>query len=139
MRKMILGSLVAATLGGASIPAMARTSVDFYVNIGPPPAYREYVPAVRPGFVWVPGFWDWHRGRHHWVAGHWVRARSGYYYAPTRWYERGGRYYLDRGGWRRGPRGDRDRDGIPNRFDRDRDGDGVPNRWDSRPNQARWR
>ena len=120
MRKWILGSLVAAALGATAIPAAARTNVDFFVNIGPPPVYREVVPAYRPGFVWVPGFWDWRYGRYHWVAGHFVRHRPGYYYDPVRWHYRGGRYYRS-GGWR------------------DRDGDGVPNRWDRAPHNPYWR
>ena len=37
MRKLIVGSLVAAALGSVAIPAAARTNVDFYVNFGPPP------------------------------------------------------------------------------------------------------
>ena len=112
MRKLIVGSLLAAALGGIALPAAARTNVDFFVNIAPPPVYREYVPAPRVGFVWAPGYWDWRHGRYYWVAGHWSRHRPGYYYEPVRWVHRGGRYYRA-GGWR-----DADRDGIPNRYDR---------------------
>ena len=100
MRKLILGSIVAAAVGSAALPAAARTNVDFYVNIAPPPVYAEAVPVPRAGFVWVPGYWDWRYNRHYWVAGHWVRARPGHYhYAPARWR-------------------DADRDGVPNRYDR---------------------
>ncbi len=113
MKKLILGSLVAAALGGLSIPAAARTNVDFYLNFGPPVAPYEVVPPPRVGYVWVPGFWDWRYSRHHWVRGHWVRARPGYYYEPARWIPRDGRYYYRRGGWR-----DYDHDGVPNRYDR---------------------
>ena len=113
MRKLIVGSLIAATLG-FTVPAAARTYVDFYVNVAPPPVRYEVVPATRPGHVWVPGFWDWRHERHHWVRGHWAHERPGYYYAPTRWEDYDGRYYRYRGGWRR----DRDGDGVPNRFDR---------------------
>ena len=112
MRKLILGSLVAATLAGISIPAAARSNVDFYVNVAPPAARYEVVPAPRRGYVWVPGFWDWRAHRYHWVAGHWIRHRPGYYYEPVRWVYRDGRYYRG-GGWR-----DSDRDGVPNRYDR---------------------
>jgi hypothetical protein len=100
MRKLILGSLVAAALGSFAVPAAARTNVDFFVNIGPPPVYYE------------PGFWDWRYGRYYWVGGHYVRHRHGYYYDPVRWHYRGGRYYRS-GGWR-----DADGDGVPNRYDR---------------------
>lgn len=101
MRKLILGSLVAATLAGISLPAAARANVDFYLNFGPPPPRYEVVPVPRAGFVWVPGYWDWRAHRHHWVKGRWVRYRPGYYYEPVRWVHRGGRYHRY-GGWRHG-------------------------------------
>jgi len=116
IRKAILGSVVAvATMGGMVLPAAARTSVDLYVNYGaPPPAYYEVTPAPRVGYTWVPGYWDWRGHRHHWVAGHWIRARPGYVYHAPRWYERDGRWHIAQGGWRYG---DADRDGVPNRYD----------------------
>jgi hypothetical protein len=115
MRKLIVGSLIAAALGTASIPAAARTEVDFFVNVPPPALRYEPVPAPRAGWVWVPGFWDWRQGRHFWVRGHYVRHRPGYYYEPARWVDEGGRYSYHRPGWRPG---DRDGDGVPNRYDR---------------------
>lgn len=111
MKKLILGSLIAAALA-VSLPATARTYIDVAVNVGPPALRHEYVPAPRVGLVWVPGYWDWRFQRYHWVGGHWLRHRPGYYYQPVRWVGYGGRYYRQ-GGWR-----DTDRDGVPNRFDR---------------------
>lgn len=111
MRKLIIGSLVAAAF--AAVPAAARSEVGFYVNVAPPVAPVEVVPAPRAGLVWVPGYWDWRGHRHHWVGGHWIRARPGYYYEPARWVHRGGRYYYSAAAWR-----DADRDGVPNRYDR---------------------
>lgn len=134
MRKPILGSLVAATLG-VSIPAAARTNVDLYLNFGPPPVRYEYVPAPRTGFIWVPGHWDWRGHRHVWIAGHWLRHRPGYYYRPALWVPHGGQWRFYRPQWRAG---DLDGDGVPNRYDRDRDGDGVPNRFDRAPDNPRW-
>jgi hypothetical protein len=112
--KLILGSLVAALVTGATLPAAARTNVDFYVNVAPPPLRYEIVPAPRVGLVWVPGYWNWRHGRHDWVPGRYVRHRPGYYYEPVRWVYRGDRYYYARPGWRH----DRDGDGRPDRFDR---------------------
>lgn len=100
MRKLILGSLVAATVGSVSLPAAARTHVDLYLNFGPPPVRYEYVPAPRVGMVWVPGHWAWRGHRHVWLAGHWVRHRPGYYYRPARWVDYGGRWQYGRAGWR---------------------------------------
>ena len=87
------------------------------MNVAPPPARYEVVPAPRVGFVWVPGYWDWRTNRHYWVRGHYVRERPGYYYHSA--------------GWRHG---DRDGDGVPNAYDRApnnpylREDDGVVSR-----------
>ncbi|HUQ27248.1 MAG TPA: YXWGXW repeat-containing protein [Usitatibacter sp.] len=114
MKKLILGSLVAATLAASALPALARS--DVYVSIGPPPPLRyEVVPAPRAGWVWAPGYWEWRHHRHVWVAGHWTRYRPGYVYAPARWVQRESRWYYSAPAWNRH---DRDGDGVPNRFDR---------------------
>ena len=126
MKKLIIGSLVVVALGSASLAANARTSVDFYVNVAPPVAPYEYVPAPRVGWVWVPGAWTWRYNRYHWAPGYWVRERPGYYYAPTRWVERGGRWHHHHGGWHHGGW-------------RDSDHDGVPDRYDAAPYDPRWR
>jgi hypothetical protein len=115
MQELALAGLVAATLGSISIPAVARTNVDLYLNVGPPPARYEYIPAPRYGFAWVPGYWDWRGHRHVWIAGHYVRHRPGYYFEPARWVEYDGRWRYSRPYWRPG---DRDGDGVPDRFDR---------------------
>lgn len=112
-RKLVLGSVVAAIIAGASLPSLARTHIDFHVNVAPPPPRYEAVPAPRVGYVWAPGYWDWRHNRHYWVAGHYTRHRPGHYYAPVRWVHRDGRYYYSRAAWRN----DRDGDGVPNRYD----------------------
>ena len=141
-RKLLLGALVTASVGVLPLPAAA--DVGLHVDVAPPAARHEVVPAHRAGYVWVPGFWNW-RGNHHvWSKGHWERERRGYFWHPNRWEERDGRWVLEKGRWdrerfvdnRRGF-GDRDRDGVPDRVDRDRDGDGVPNRFDKAPNNPR--
>ena len=113
IKKLILGSLIAATLGSFALPAAARTNV--YLSFAPPPVYYEPVPPPRVGWVWAPGYWDWRGYRHYWVAGHWVRSRAGYVYYAPRWYDSGGRWRLYRGGWRAY---DADGDGVPNYADR---------------------
>jgi YXWGXW repeat-containing protein len=100
IRKLLLAT--AATLSLAvALPAAARTNVDFYVNVAPPAPIVEVVPVARPGWVWIPGVWEWRRHRHVWLGGHWVRARRGYYYAPAAWVQHGDRWAYHRGGWRR--------------------------------------
>ena len=124
LKKLLIATLVAASLGGVCTYAPAATNI--YVQTAPPEPRSERVPAVRRGYVWAPGYWDWKGRRHVWVAGHWVRARQGYAYRPHAWVERDGRWYLERGRWVRGG-------------NRDRDGDGVPNRRDARPDDPRRR
>ena len=98
-RKLLLGSLVAATLGFSAAPAGARTDVGVYLDFGPPALPVEVVAAPRVGFVWVPGFWDWRYNRYHWVAGHHVRGHPGYHYVASRWVQHGSRWGFERGYW----------------------------------------
>ncbi len=151
IRKLLLATSVVAALGSISVPASAAV----YLQVAPPPARVEVVPAPRRGYTWAPGYWDWRGNRHAWVAGHWVRERPGYAYVAPAWVERDGRWYMERHGWerRRAERiarqnRDSDGDGVPDRHDaqpynpnvtlgsarRDNDGDGVPNRYDNFPN-----
>ena len=112
MRKLIIGSLLAASLGALALPAAARTEV--FINVAPPPLRYEPVPVHRVGYHWVPGYWD-HRGhRYVWVAGHYIRKRPGYFYTQPVWVESPRGYYVQHRGWRR----DADGDGVPNRYDR---------------------
>jgi len=115
MKKLVVASLVAATFAGAAFPAAARTNVDLIVNVAPPPARYEVVPAPHAGFAWVPGYWEWRHGRHFWVGGHYLRHRPGYVYEPARWIEHDGRWHYANPVWRVH---DRDGDGVPDRFDR---------------------
>ena len=75
---------------------------------------HEVVPAPRAGYVWAPGYWNWHSNRHVWAKGHWERERVGYYYHPHRWSQQQG-WYHQPGRWdRNAPMGDRDGDGVRN-------------------------
>ena len=140
-RKLLLAALAAGSITCA-VPAFA--AVDVFVDVAPPAARYEVVPAPRAGYVWQPGYWAYDHGHHAWHKGYWVKERRGYYWHPSRWEEREGRYHFVQGRWdreryaenrwNRGGHGDRDHDGVPNKFDRDKDGDGVPNRYDNAPN-----
>jgi hypothetical protein len=136
MKRLLVAALLASSSAVFSLPA----SAEIYVNIAPPAARYEVVPAPRAGYIWAPGYWDWRSNRHVWLKGHWERERHGMYWHPNRWTERDGRWSLEKGRWDRerfAGRGDSDRDGVPNRVDRDRDGDGVPNRVDRAPDNPR--
>lgn len=69
------------------------------VRIAPPPQRRETVPPHRPGYVWVPGYWEWRNARHSWVVGHWRPEHRGCHWKAHRWISRDGRWYLQPGGW----------------------------------------
>ncbi|MBI4190293.1 MAG: YXWGXW repeat-containing protein [Betaproteobacteria bacterium] len=49
-------------LGATAVPAEAQVNFSIGVEIGPPPARVEIIPAPRPGFVWAPGYWAWNGG-----------------------------------------------------------------------------
>jgi hypothetical protein len=113
MKKLIVASLVAATIGVAAMPAAART--DIIVNLAPPAPRYEVVPAPRSGYVWSNGNWQYDGRQHVWAAGEWQPVRQGYVYSQPRWVENNGRWAYQGSRW-------------------DRDGDGVPNRMDAAPN-----
>ncbi|CAG0953582.1 hypothetical protein BURK1_00331 [Burkholderiales bacterium] len=129
-RKTLVAALCAASIGGVALPMTSGAQVGIYLNMAPPAARYEAVPAPRRGYVWSPGYWNVRGSRHVWQRGHWERQRVGYYRSQPKWVQRDDRWQLERGRW---IRGDRDRDGIPNAVDRDRDGDGVPNVVDRAP------
>ena len=98
-RSILAAALFSAALIGSLPSASARTYVE--VEVAPPPARVEVVPAARRGYDWAPGYWGWDGRRHVWVKGHYVRARSGYHWVPHRWNEREGRYRMEEGHWER--------------------------------------
>lgn len=119
MRKPLLTALFVASMGCVSVPALARTNVDFFVNVGPPPVqYQyeyEYVPAPRYGYTWAPGYWDW-RGRNQvWITGSWTRNHPAYFYNQPQRVEWSNAWHSERGHWHHR---DSDHDGIPDRYDR---------------------
>ena len=113
MKKTLLATLFAASLGAVATPAAA--AVDVFVQVAPPAPRYEVVPAPRYGYTWTPGYWDYRGHKHHWVRGAWVRERRGYHYVQPAWVENGGRWTMRPGSW---ARGDRDGDGVPNGRDR---------------------
>lgn len=72
------------------------------VVAAPPPVRHEVVYArPAPGYVWVPGYWDWRAGRYVWIAGHWSRPPRGRQaWVQPRWERRGGNYIFIEGRWR---------------------------------------
>jgi hypothetical protein len=94
-------AMLCAAIGFAGLTAplasQARVFVD--IDVAPPAAQVEVVPAPRVGFVWAPGYWNWDGHRHVWVAGRWERDRPGHHWVPERWEERHGRWHFEEGRW----------------------------------------
>ena len=105
-RRSLLAGLLAAAVAAplATIAAPGEAEAQQWgpnPNRRPPPPRRERVPPPRRGYVWVPGHWDWRRGRYVWVSGGWMRARPGFRHRPPTWVWRNGRWVLVQGGWYR--------------------------------------
>ena len=114
-RRTLLTALYIAALGGLAVPATASAAVAVYLNVAPPPARYEAVPAPRAGYIWAPGYWNAKNNHHYWQAGHWERNRKGYHYNQPAWTQHNDRWQLESGRW---TKGDRDGDGVPNSIDR---------------------
>lgn len=95
---------VAATGSFHAAPAFAARAVvgvSVRLPLQAPPARRAERVEVRPGHVWIPGYWRWNHGAYVWAGGYWTRARVGYRYAPARWVACGRHWCLHRGRWLR--------------------------------------
>ena len=115
LKKTLFAALLVS--GSAAItllPTMseARVAGEISIQIAPPPLPYEVLPTPKRGYVWAPGYWNWHRHRHVWVPGKWVRERRGYAYHPHRWEQRGPNWIYRPGRW------DRDADGVSDHRDR---------------------
>jgi hypothetical protein len=115
LRKTLLLAICVGSLAAITAPLTASAEVGIFLNVAPPPARYEAVPAPRNGYVWSSGYWNARGDRHVWQPGHWERQRRGYYLAQPTWTQRDNRWQLERGRWNRG---DRDGDGVPNAMDR---------------------
>ena len=88
--------LSACVVSGPYYPG-GRAYVD--VAIAPPPDRVVIAPAVRPGYVWAPGYWRWDGGRHVWSPGYWMAERRGYHWVPDRWAHVDHGWHHERGHW----------------------------------------
>jgi YXWGXW repeat-containing protein len=90
---LLTTGLAAATLLGTSTSFAQPEVRDHRYNAGPrdapPPPRVENHEAVRAGFYWHAGQWDWANGSWQWTAGHWERVRNGKKWRPHRWERRG--------------------------------------------------
>ena len=58
----------AIAVGAAFAPAVSFAGIDVDIDIAPPALRAEVVPAPRPGYVWINGYWEWRGGKHEWVV-----------------------------------------------------------------------
>jgi hypothetical protein len=69
--------------------------------VAPPPPPPEPALEVRPGFVWVPGNYEWRDTRYVWVGGRWEPGRPAERWQPGRWERHGNHWVWHHGGWHR--------------------------------------
>jgi hypothetical protein len=81
----------------APTPGNARVYLD--VNVAPPDARVEVVPAARVGYAWAPGYYNYSGHRHVWVGGRYIRQRQGNHWVADRWEQHGDRWRHERGRW----------------------------------------
>ena len=100
-------AIAAVLLSSLAVPpsaSAARLDIGIRVNAPPPPIRHEVVVArPGPGYIWVPGYWDWvpARGSYAWVGGRWAHPpyRHAVWVGP-RWVNRGHDRFYIRGHWR---------------------------------------
>jgi len=76
---------------------------EIYVHEAPPPPREEVIVGVAPGpsYVWVGGYWTWHRSSWYWVQGRWAaRPHPSAVWVPGRWETRSRGHVWLGGRWR---------------------------------------
>jgi len=99
----LAGWVLCTTLvAGCVIVPDQRHLVDGVVLVAPPPPREELIgPPPEPGYVWLPGYWQWVGNRHQWVDGHWTAPRPGRQWVPHQWVRQGDGWRLNPGHWER--------------------------------------
>ncbi|BCP51850.1 hypothetical protein K32_04670 [Kaistia sp. 32K] len=90
-----------ATIAAGEAEAQSWGGPGSGPNGRPPQPRMERRPPPRRGYVWVPGHWQWSRGRYVWVSGGWERSRPGWRHRDPQWVWRNGRWVFIQGGWYR--------------------------------------
>jgi len=98
VRKLILGSMLAAAAIAVPAGAQART-VEFEVDVAPPAPRVEVVPAPRQGYVYEPGYWAYDGKQYTWSDGRFIAEREGHRYVPHVYEKRGERWVFRAGHW----------------------------------------
>lgn len=105
MRKLAMATALSVAGLGAMVSTPASAGVAVGVTIAAPlyapPAPRVERVGVRPGYVWIPGYWRWGGARYVWVGGYWTYPRRGYRWIEPRWVGCGPHWCYHRGYWGR--------------------------------------
>ena len=79
----------------------ADTGFHPFVSAGPPALQSEIVvTAPGPGYVWVPGYWNWGGSAYVWTKGAWLHpphanarwVEPTWHHASKGWYHTGGEW-----------------------------------------------
>jgi len=98
-RKIVYSVALFAAMACAAGPPPGAITVE---RRPPSPRAEVVVGAPRPGYVWIGGYWRWHRNDYQWVPGHWAPVRQGYQrWVPGRWERSRNRWYWVDGHWSR--------------------------------------
>ena len=100
-RKSFAALAFAGSLIGmlAAAPAIAQVDLDVEIGTRPPPPRVEEIPAPRPGFFWVHGFWYWDGHHHVWAPGRWEHMREHARFEPAHWAETPHGWHFFPGHW----------------------------------------
>ncbi len=89
----------ALAITASAVPGAASARVYLDVEVAPPAARVEVVPAARRGYTWAPGYYNWSGHQHVWVGGRYIRQRSGNHWSADRWEQRGTHWHHEPGRW----------------------------------------
>jgi hypothetical protein len=97
IRTTLLCAAIAAS--AAFAPAVTFADVDVDIDVAPPALRVETVPAPRPGYIWINGYWDYRSNKHEWVEGRWEHERAGHHWVADRWVQHGDKWHHEHGHW----------------------------------------
>ncbi len=90
---------VALGVGAVAMPEIGNARVYVDIDVAPPPPRVEVVPAVRVGYVWAPGYWNYSGHQHVWVNGRYIHDHHGHHWVNDNWEQRGTHWHHDAGHW----------------------------------------
>jgi hypothetical protein len=84
LKRWLLALALPLMLGGCYVHGRGHVAYPAY---DPPPPRYVYT-EVRPGYVWVDGYWYWHSNRYLWRDGYYIRERPGYVWVRGTYHDR---------------------------------------------------